>query len=92
MIYKNLTQSRYRIAPIGQGCMRIGGYFSANINQDKEHVRLIQVGIDLGMTLIDTAEVYGNGHSEELVGRAIKGKRENVFIATKFSPENNSRL
>ncbi len=70
--------------------MGIGGYLSRDSQQDDTFVRALQQGIELGMTFIDTAEGYGNGHSEELVGRAIRGIRDKVFIATKFSPEHNS--
>jgi aryl-alcohol dehydrogenase-like predicted oxidoreductase len=51
---------------------------------DAESIRTIQRAIDLGVTLIDTAEIYGPYHNEELVGRAIKGRREQVRVATKF--------
>lgn len=78
------------IPVIGQGTMGIGGYFSKDTTGDAEYVRLLRLGIDLGMTLIDTAEVYGGGHSEELVGEAVQGIRDQVFIATKFSPEHSS--
>lgn len=58
-------------------------------NGDNHRIGILRYGIDLGMTLIDTAEIYGNGHSEEVVGKAIKGIREKVFISTKFSPAHN---
>ncbi len=51
----------------------------------------LRAGIDLGMTLIDTAEMYGEGKSEELVGRAIAGRRSEVFLVTKVYPHNASR-
>ena len=69
--------------------MGVGGELSADSTRDAEQIEALRIGIDLGMTLIDTAEVYGNGHSEELVGHAVRGIRDKVFIATKFSPENN---
>lgn len=75
------------ISCIGQGCMGVGGRFSPDTSCDKEQIRALQLGIDLGMSFIDTAEVYGAGHSEELVGRAIEGRREEVFVASKVSPE-----
>jgi len=49
------------------------------------------MGIDLGMTLIDTAELYGGGHAEELVGRAVAGIRDRVFLTSKFNPAHSSR-
>src|SRR6059036_973965 len=51
---------------------------------EAESMRTIQRALDLGVTLIDTAEVYGPFHNEELVGRAIKGRRDEVVLATKF--------
>jgi len=56
-----------------------------------EEMAALRVGIDLGMTLIDTAEMYGEGKSEELVGEAIRGKRDEVFLVTKIYPHNASR-
>lgn len=70
--------------------MGIGGLFFREELDDREHIRLLQLGIELGMTLIDTAEVYGAGHAEELVGAAVQGIRDRVFIATKFSPEHSA--
>ena len=70
--------------------MGIGGYLSRDSRQDDNQIMALKLGIELGMTFIDTAEAYGEGHSEELVGRAIEGVRDKVFIATKFPPEHNS--
>lgn len=78
------------ISKVGQGCMGIGGEFERDETQQLDHVRALQYGIDLGLNFLDTAEIYSAGYSEELVGRAIKGKRDSVFVATKFSPENSS--
>jgi diketogulonate reductase-like aldo/keto reductase len=86
---KFLWDTGLEISAIGQGCMGLGGEFSADASQDQRQIAALRLGIDLGMTLIDTAEVYGGGHSEELVGKAIEGIRDQVFVATKFSPENN---
>lgn len=74
---------------IGQGTMGMGGYFQSDTSDDAAFIKSMRMGVDLGMNLIDTAEVYGNGHAEELVGMAVAGIREKVLIATKFSPENN---
>jgi len=75
---------------IGQGCMGIGGEFERDNTRQLDHVRALQYGIDLGLNFLDTAEIYSDGYSEELVGRAVRGKRDSVFISTKFSPENSS--
>lgn len=56
-----------------------------------EEVASLRLGIDLGMTLLDTAEMYADGRSEEIVGQAIAGQRERVFLVTKVYPHNASR-
>ena len=57
----------------------------------KNEVAAIALGLDLGMTLIDTAEMYGDGGAEEVVGEAIAGRREQVFVVSKVYPHNASR-
>lgn len=59
-----------------------------NRSSRAEEIATLQRGIDLGMTLIDTAEMYGDGASERLVGEAIKGRRDSVFLVSKFYPYN----
>ena len=56
-----------------------------------EEIKALRAGLDLGMTLIDTAEMYGNGAAEELVAEAIDGRRNDVFLVSKVLPENSSR-
>ncbi|PVU71755.1 aldo/keto reductase [Vulcanisaeta sp. SCGC AB-777_J10] len=77
-----------KVSVIGMGTWGIGGgYWSPDNSRDDEWVRVLREGIELGMTLIDTAEMYGGGHAEEIVGRAIKGfSREELFIVTKVWP------
>ena len=84
-IEKNLS----KISKIGQGCMGIGGGFSRDLSQFENHKAALELGIELGMTFLDTAEVYAAGYSEEIVGQVALGKRNKLFIATKFSPENH---
>jgi len=88
MRYKILGNTNENVPAVGQGCMGIGGYLSRDDSRAESHVTALKTGIELGMNFIDTAEDYGAGHSEELVGRAIKGIRDKVFIATKVSPQN----
>ncbi len=90
MEYKQLGKTFDRVSSIGQGTMGIGGYFTKDLTRDDFYVDMLRLGIDCGMTFIDTAESYGAEHSEELVGRAIKNRRKDVFIATKVSPEHLS--
>jgi len=76
-----------RIPALGQGTWRIG----ENKRAHKDEVAALRLGIDLGVTLIDTAEMYGNGDAEKVVGDAIEGQRDRVFIVTKVYPYNASR-
>jgi aryl-alcohol dehydrogenase-like predicted oxidoreductase len=62
-----LGGGRPSVAAIGQGTMGIGGFFGRAEDNDSECIRLLRLGIDLGMTVIDTAVVYGDGNAEELV-------------------------
>lgn len=71
------------ISSIGMGTWGIGGFSTPDYRYDEAAIKALRYGIELGITLIDTAEMYGAGHSEEVVGMAIKGLREKVFIATK---------
>ncbi len=74
----------HRISPVGIGTWGIGGENTADHSHDPEHVDAIRFAVDQGLTFIDTAEVYSAGHSEELVGKAIKNyPREDIFITTK---------
>jgi diketogulonate reductase-like aldo/keto reductase len=70
--------------------MGVGSDFSGEMSTEKAHKLAIETGIDLGMNLLDTAEVYGQGLSEQLIGKVISRKRDKIIIATKFSPENSS--
>ena len=90
MKYKKLGNTNIQVPVIGQGCMGIGGYFSRDSSMDSSYINALKLGIELGMSFLDTSEIYGEGHSEELVGEAIAGLRDKVFIATKVSPENLS--
>jgi len=73
------------VSRIGLGAMTMAGtYTSGGALDDAESVRAIHRALDLGVTHIDTAEIYGPFHSEELVGQAIRGRRDQVVVATKF--------
>jgi diketogulonate reductase-like aldo/keto reductase len=71
---------------IGQGTWMIEG----PPDVERRSVATLRAGIDLGMTHIDTAEMYGNGRAEELVGEAIAGRRQEIFLASKVLPSNAS--
>jgi aryl-alcohol dehydrogenase-like predicted oxidoreductase len=72
------------VARIGLGAMGMSAAYTGAGKNDAESVRTIHRALELGVTLIDTAEVYGPYTNEELVGQALKGHRENVVLATKF--------
>src|SRR5205809_1243167 len=71
---------------LGQGTWNIEGSPDA----ERRAIEALRAGLDLGMTHIDTAEMYGNGRAEELVGEAIAGRRDEVFLASKVLPSNAS--
>jgi aryl-alcohol dehydrogenase-like predicted oxidoreductase len=82
---KNAKLGALQVSRIGLGAMTMAGvYTSEGGLNDDESIRTIHRALDLGVTHIDTAEIYGPFHSEELVGKAIKGRREKVVVATKF--------
>lgn len=71
---------------IGQGTWMIDG----NSEKESRAIQTLRLGLDLGMNHIDTAEMYGNGHVEELVGEAIAGRRDEIFLVSKVLPSNAS--
>ena len=73
-----------QVARIGLGAMGMSHGYTGAGSDDAEAIRTIHRALDLGVTLIDTAEIYGPYTNEELVGRALKGRRDQVVIATKF--------
>src|SRR5207244_4059050 len=76
-----------RVPARGQGTWRMGENKSAHANE----VAALRLGIDLGITLIHTAEMYGDGGAEKVVADAIDGQRDRVFVVTKVYPHNASR-
>jgi aryl-alcohol dehydrogenase-like predicted oxidoreductase len=79
---RNLGPDGLAVSAVGLGCMGLSqGYGPAD---DDESVAVLRAAIDLGVTFLDTAMSYGGGHNEELIGRAIAGRRERVVLATKF--------
>ena len=82
---KHVSLGGLDVSRIGLGAMTMAGtYTSGGGLDDDESIRAIHRALDLGVTHIDTAEIYGPFHSEELVGQAIKDRREQVVVATKF--------
>ncbi|WP_327727133.1 aldo/keto reductase [Streptomyces sp. NBC_00487] len=82
---KHVSLGGLDVSRIGLGAMTMAGtYTTGGELDDAESIRTVHRALDLGVTHIDTAEIYGPFHSEELVGKAVKGRRDDVVIATKF--------
>ena len=81
---KHISLGGLDVSRIGLGAMAMSGYYLDPDSSDAESIRTIHRALDLGVTHIDTAEIYGPFANEELVGRAIKGRRDEVVVATKF--------
>jgi methylglyoxal reductase len=83
MQYRTLGKSNTAASAIALGTWAIGGGTWWGASDDADSIKAIQAAIDEGITLIDTAPAYGWGHSEEIVGKAIKGRRDKVVVSTK---------
>src|SRR5438094_6502679 len=81
---KHISIGGLDVSRIGLGAMSMAGYYNIGAGSDAESIRTIHRALDLGVTHLDTAEIYGPYTNEELVGRAIKGRRDQVVLATKF--------
>ena len=87
---RKLGQGEVRVGAIGLGAMAFAGWYDTR--DDDGGVVAIQRALDAGITLIDTAEVYGNGKSEELVGRAVRDRRDQAVVATKAATQSFSHI
>lgn len=86
MKQRTLGSTGLQVSELGFGAWAIGGNAHGNSygpTEDQESVRAIETAFDLGCTFFDTADAYGHGHSEELLGQTLKGKRQQVVLATK---------
>jgi len=99
MEYRTLGRTNLRVSEIGFGAWAIGGGFEIagtgigyGPTDDAVSIRALHRALDLGVNLIDTADAYGAGHSEELIGRALKGKWDRCFVATKVGNERRDPL
>jgi len=80
--YRKLGRPGIKVSEIGFGGWGIGGGWGHQ--DDKEAMRVLKQALDLGITFLDTALAYGDGHSERLIGQAVAGMRDRVVIATKI--------
>jgi aryl-alcohol dehydrogenase-like predicted oxidoreductase len=85
MKYRPLGKSGIKVSEIGFGAWQLGGGFGKQ--DDAEGIRCVHRAMELGVNFIDTAAVYGDGHSEQLIGKAVEGKRDKVAIASKIPPK-----
>jgi aryl-alcohol dehydrogenase-like predicted oxidoreductase len=81
---KHVSLRNLEVSRIGLGTMGMSAYYTGAGSDDAESIRTIHRALDLGINFIDTAELYGPYINEELVGRALAGRREDVILATKF--------
>jgi aryl-alcohol dehydrogenase-like predicted oxidoreductase len=81
---KHTSLGQLDVSRIGLGAMAMSGYYLDPRSSDAESIRTIHRALDLGVTHIDTAEIYGPFANEKLVGRALNGRRDDVVVATKF--------
>src|SRR5881397_4192621 len=82
MKQRRLGRSGPLVSAIGLGCMGMSEFYGAG--DDHESIATIHRAFDLGVTFLDTADMYGPYTNEELIGRALRGRREQVVVATKF--------
>jgi aryl-alcohol dehydrogenase-like predicted oxidoreductase len=87
MEYRKLGKTGLKISEIGYGAWGIGGTLWHGAKDD-ESIRALHRAVDLGLNFIDTALVYGNGHSENLVGQVMKERKEQLYVASKIPPKN----
>jgi aryl-alcohol dehydrogenase-like predicted oxidoreductase len=81
---KHISLGGLDVTRLGLGCMGMSAFYAGAGSDDAESVRTIQRALALGITFVDTAEIYGPYANEELLGRAIAGRRDEVVVATKF--------
>ena len=89
MITRNLGKSGISVSAIGLGCMGLSEFYWPPA-QESEAINLLHRAVDLGVTHFDTAEIYGQGRNERLLGKAFAGHWDQIVLATKFGPQRDS--
>jgi aryl-alcohol dehydrogenase-like predicted oxidoreductase len=84
MTERELGKSGLKVSAVGLGCMGMSDFYDPSQRNDEESIRVIHRYLDAGGNFLDTADQYGVGRNESLVGKAIKGRRDGVVVATKF--------
>lgn len=82
---RTLGRGDLRVLPVGLGCMGMSEFYGTRMEED-EAAEFLHAAVDRGVTHFDTAEMYGMGHNERLVGNALRDRRQGLVIATKFGP------
>src|SRR5262245_63153315 len=94
MQYRKLGNSEIQVSAIGLGCMSMSGTYGKS--DDAQSVDVVHRALDLGINFIDSSDMYGWGHNEELLARALKGRRSQAVLTTKLdrksTPLNSSHL
>nr|WP_320011938.1 aldo/keto reductase [uncultured Desulfobulbus sp.] len=83
MHYRMLGNSEIQVSAVGLGCMGLSEFYGPALPKE-QGAKLIHHALDLGINFFDTADMYGSGHNEELIAKALTGKRDQAVIATKF--------
>ena len=81
---RRLGRNGPEVSAIGLGCMGMSAFYGGRDDSEAESIRTLHRALEIGVTFLDTAEMYGPFTNEELIGRAFAGKRDQIFLATKF--------
>src|SRR5688572_8713946 len=84
-----LGRSGVTVSAMGLGCMGMSEFYGPR--SDRESTEVIHRALDLGIDFLDTADMYGVGHNETLIGNAVRDRRDRVFLATKFGNVRDAR-
>jgi aryl-alcohol dehydrogenase-like predicted oxidoreductase len=84
MKYRTMGKTGYKVSEIGFGTLQFGGLWAAQ--SDEDSIKALNAAIEKGVNFVDTAGEYGNGKSERIIGKVIKGMGKRVYIATKTQP------